>query len=420
MAVVVAGLNHRSVSLAVLEPMAVAPADLPKALAELGGMAHLDEVVVLSTCMRTEIYAVANRFHGAMSDIRNFLSTWSGCPPEYFGDHLYSYYDEAAVTQLFRVAAGIDSAVLGEGEVLAQVRQAWSAARVEQAAGPALEVLFRRAVEVGKRVRSETAIARGTTSLSQAAVSLAEQRLGGLAGRSVLVVGAGVMGQSLCRAVAGRPERGALLVANRTHDHAVALAAEHGGRAVVWAQLVAAMAGVDVVLASTGAAEIVVDSAALRAVAARRGGRDLLVVDVAVPRDVDPGAAGVDGVTLLDMDDLRSFAEAAMEERRKELPRAGQIVSEEVARYFEAAAQRQVAPIVSALRARAETLRLSELDRLAGRLAGLDEAQARAVDALTRGLVAKLLHDPTVNLKVAAGSARGEQLAHALQQLFDL
>jgi glutamyl-tRNA reductase len=400
--------------------MTVLPGRLPKALHELSGYDHLDEVVVVSTCMRTEIYAVANRFHGAVSDIRNFLSGWSGYPPEAFSDHLYSYYDDAAVAHLFRVAAGIDSVVLGEGEVLHQVRHAWQVARAEQAAGPALEVLFRQSVEAGKRVRSETAIARGTTSLSQAAVELAESRLGGLDGRSALVVGAGEMGEAVTRALAGAADRGPLLVANRTPAKASALAAAHGGRAVGWDDVPAALEQVDLVLTSTGAAEVLVDAEELTRVLAAREGRPLLIVDVAVPRDIDPAAGALDGVTLLDMDDLRAFADLAMEDRRHELPRVEQILAAEVDRYFEVAAQREVAPLVAAFRARAEEIRLKELMRLSGRLGDLDERQAGAVEALTKGLVAKLLHDPTVNLKVAAGSPRGEQLAHALQQLFDL
>ena len=170
MSVLVVGLNHRTVPLELLERMTVSEARLPKALTDLRARDHLGEVVVLSTCMRTEIYVVAERFHGAMSDVRNFLSELSSKPPEAFADHLYSFYEDAAVSHLFKVAAGLDSAVLGESEVLGQVRSAWERARAEGAAGSALSALFRHAVEVGKRARSETGIARGVTSVSQAAV----------------------------------------------------------------------------------------------------------------------------------------------------------------------------------------------------------------------------------------------------------
>lgn len=420
MSVVVVGLNHRTVPLETLEGMTVEPARLPKALHDLAGRDHLSEVVVVSTCARTEVYALAHRFHGAVSDIRNFLAEWSGTPPEAFGDHLYAYHEDAAVRHLFLVAAGADSAVLGEGEVLHQVRTAWDAARTEAAAGPVLSALFRQAVETGKRVRSETAIARGTTSLSQAAVALAAARLGSLAGRTMVVVGAGEMGEAMAVALGAVPSAGPVLVANRTWARGAELAGRIGGRAVPWDDLAGALQAADVLLTSTGASDVLLDAETMEAVMEARHGQALLIVDIAVPRDVDPAVGRLAGVTLLDMDDLKGFANEAVAGRRAELPAAEQIVGQEVDRYFDVAAQRQAAPLVVALRDRAEALRLGELERFAVRLAGLDEPQRRAVEALTKSLVAKLLHEPTVNVKAAAGSPQGEQLAAALRQLFDL
>jgi glutamyl-tRNA reductase len=418
-AVVVVGLNQRTVPLPVLETMTVLPADLGKVLDDLDAADHLEEVAVLSTCMRTEVYAVASRFHGALADIRHFLAAWSGQPPEAFSDHLYAYYDEAAVSHLCKVAAGLDSAVLGEGEVLGQVRQAWEVAAREGTAGPTLQVLFRHAVEAGKRVRSETAIARGTTSLSQAAVELATARTGGLEGRRVLVVGAGDMGEAIVRAAAPHVDGGRLLVANRTAARAGRLAHRYGGRAVPWAAMEDALAEADVAISSTRSPDLVITADDV-ASAVGRSRRPLLLVDVAVPRDIDPAARRVEGVTLLDMDDLEAFAGVAVAERRREIPAAEAIVASEVERYLEVAAQREVAPLVAALRERAEEVRAGEVARRAGRLGDLDEAQVQAVEALTRRIVAKLLHDPTVALKAAAGSPRGEALAQAVRQLFGL
>ncbi len=420
MSVVVVGLNHRTVSLPVLEPMTVSVARLPKALHELAGYDHLSEVVVVSTCLRTEVYAVANRYHGAVSDIRNFMATWSGHPPEAFAGHLYEYYDEMAVAHLFKVASGVDSAVLGESEILRQVGDAWAVARNESVAGPVLSILFRHALEVGKRVRSETAISRGTTSLSQAAVALARAELGSLSGVTTLVLGAGEMGEAMAQALAGGLEAGALLVANRTWTKATELAARCGGRAIDWASLPQALLQADVLLASTGSPGILLESADLQPIMEARQGRPLLIIDIAVPRDVDPAVGGLPSVTLLDMDDLSVFASSAMENRRQEVPRAERIVAEEVARYMGRSTERHVAPLVAALHERAEEIRVSEMRRFRGRLAGLDEAQIRAVEALTRGIVGKLLHDPTVNLKAGVGTPSGEQLAQAMRQLFDL
>lgn len=422
MSVVVVGLNHRTVPLEVLERMTVNDARLPKALADLTGRDNLAEAVVLSTCMRTEIYVVADRFHGAVQDVRNFLSELSFAPPEDFSDHMYSFYEDAAVSHLFKVAAGLDSAVVGETEILGQVKDAWERAVAEKACGSALGALFRHAVEVGKRVRSETAISRGTTSVSQAAVQMAAQQFGagGLSGRRILVLGAGDMGEGMAVALAGSVGDGEVLVANRTRARATTLAARVGGRAVDFGSLAGALIEADVLLTSTGSPSVLVDAAEMAAVMAERGGRPLLVVDVAVPRDVDPSVRSLPGVTLLDMDDLRAFAEAGLAARRSEVTKVQRIIGEEVERFTAVASARELSPLVVALRTRGEELRAAEVERFRARLGELTPEQAEAVEALTKGLMSKVLHEPTVRLKEAAGSPRGDRLAEALRALFDL
>ena len=420
MAVVVVGLNHRPVPLEILERMTVSDTHLPKALHDLLEREHLTEAVVLSTCMRTEIYAVAARFHGAMVDVRNVLAAWSGTDPEQFGDHLYSYYEDGAASHLFQVASGIDSAVIGEGEVLRQVRHAWERAQQERAAGPVLSRLFRHAIEVGKRARTETAITRGITSLSQAAVAMASSRLGSLEGRTVLLVGAGEMGEGMVQALAAVPGIGRTLVANRTWARASQLAKRLGGTPVDLAGLGGALEEADVVLTSTGAPSVLVEAADFEAVLPARQGRPLLVVDIAVPRDVDAGVGQLRGVTLLNMDDLKAFVDAAMAERRKEIPVVNRIVAEEVDRFSDLTAEREMAPLVAALRDHAEAVRLSELERYQARLSGLTDRQRASVEALTRSMLAKVLHQPTSALKDVAGSVQGEQLAEAARILFNL
>ena len=420
MSVVVVGLNHRTVPLEILERMTVNDARLPKALADLRSRADLGEVVVLSTCMRTEVYATAERFHGAVVDVRNFLSELGFTAPEDFSDHLYSYYAEAATAHLFRVVSGLDSAVVGESEVLGQVRSAWERAAAEEAAGPVLGGLFRHAVEVGKRVRSQTAIGRGTTSVSQAAVAMAAQRLGTLAGRRILVLGAGDMGEGMAVALAATPGLADVMVANRSWAGAVALASRVGGRPVALGALGGALEEADLLLTSTASPTVLLNAEDLEPVMAARPDRPLLVVDIAVPRDVAADVASVPGVTLLDMDDLRAFADEGLAGRRREIDRVQAIVDEEVERYTAASTARELAPLVVALRQRAEELRLAELERFASRLEGLDPAQRQAVEALTRSVLAKLLHEPTVRLKDAAGTTSGDRLAAALRALFDL
>jgi glutamyl-tRNA reductase len=418
--VVVVGLNHRTVPLEVLERMTVSDARLPKALADLCGRDNLAEAVVLSTCMRTEIYVVADKFHGAVQDVRNFLSELSFQPPEVFADHMYSFYEDAAVGHLFKVASGIDSAVVGETEILGQVKDAWELAAAEKACGPVLGSLFRHAVEVGKRVRSDTAISRGTTSVSQAAVQMAAEHLGGLSGKRILVLGAGDMGEGMAVALAGSVGDGEVLVANRTRARAAALAARVGGRAVDFGSLGAALTEADVLLTSTGSPSVLLDGGDVSMVMGERSGRPLLIVDVAVPRDVDPGVGSLPGVTLLDMDDLKAFAEAGLAGRRREVAKVQQIIAEEVERHLASASARELSPLIVALRARGEEVRQAELERFRAKLAGLEPAEREAVEAVTKGILAKLLHEPTVRLKDAAASPRGDRLAEALRALFDL
>ncbi|MCU1379302.1 MAG: glutamyl-tRNA reductase [Acidimicrobiales bacterium] len=413
---IVVGVNHRNVPLELLERMTVPAERLPKALHDLVSREHVTEAVVLSTCNRTEIYATAEKYHGAMGDVRNSLSEMTHVAPEAFADHLYAYHDTAAVAHLFSVAAGLDSAVIGESEILGQVRQAWEAATAEGAAGPGLHMLFRHALEVGKRARTDTGIGRSMTSVSSAAVALAAERLGTLDGKRVLVLGAGEMGEGMAvsLAAAGVAE---VLVANRTPERARALAERVGGRAVPLFELPQAVVEVDLLLTSTGATSVMVEYGEVEEIVAKRAGRELLIIDVAVPRDVNPSAADLPGVTLLDMDDLRAFADTGLAERRREATRARDIVDEEVSRYRDASTARQVAPVVTAFRDRAEVLRLAEVERLGRKLSDVERA---ALEALSKGLVAKLLHEPTVRLKDAAGTVRGERLAEALRELFDL
>jgi glutamyl-tRNA reductase len=416
--IVVIGLNHRTAPLDLLERTAIDDARVPKALDDLVHREHVGEAVVLSTCNRTEVYAVAEKFHGAYHDIRSFFCDQSYLPPEDVSDHLYVHYDADAAHHLFSVAAGLDSAVLGENEILGQVRNAWDLAQREGAVGSSLNLLFRHAVEVGKRVRTETGISRHIASVSQAAVAMAQQHIGTLAGRRVLVLGAGEMGEGMVRVLsdAGVDD---LSIANRTWQTAVELAEQVGGRAIRLVDLPAALRGADVLLTSTGATSLMVEHAELEAVVAERTS-PLLIVDVAVPRDVDPAAAELPNVTLLDMDDLRSFAEAGVGERQLEVASVQRVIADELERFVGVSTAREVSPLVASLRARGDEVRRSELERLAGRLDGLDDRQREAVEAITKGIVAKLLHQPTVEIKDAAGTARGERLAEALRDLFDL
>ncbi len=418
MSIVVIGVNHRTGPLALLERVSVNAESLPKAIASLTSRVNIREAVVLSTCNRTEVYAVAERFHGAYADIRDFLCELGNLSPDELHPHLYSQHDEAAVAHLFEVASGLDSAVLGETEILGQVRHAWEFAQTEGGAKATLNLLFRHALETGKRARTDTGISRSTTSVSHAAVEMATERLGSLNGRRVLVVGTGEMGEGVAAALiaAGASD---ITVTNRTESRAEHLAERVNGRVVPFSALGETIASVDVLLTCTGSGSVLINSDTVRH--ARAGVNSaLLIVDIAVPRDVDSAVAELDGVTLLDLDDLRDWAAKGIEKRSVEAASVRVIVGEEVERFTIDVTARQAAPLVAQLHEHAETIRLAELDRFSSRLAGLEPAQRAAVEAVTKGIIAKLLHSPSVRLKEDVGTPSGERNAAAVHDLFDL
>ena len=356
MSVVVVGANHRTAPLELLERMAVTGDRLPKLLHALDGAEDVSEVVVLATCNRTEVFLVAERFHSAYSQVRDFFSDLTFLPPDMFADSLYVHYDEQAIHHLFEVTAGLDSAVPGEHEILGQVRTAWDIARAEGTSRRSLNLLFRHALEVGKRARTETRIAHHLTSVSQAAVVIAGERLAdddgadpvesrcagtraanALAGRRVLVLGAGSMAKGMASFLADAGVAD-LVIANRTVDRAAALATtlseQHDRtevRGVGLDGLDAELAAVDVVFCATDATEPVIAAEQLDAATARRADQ-LLVVDVGMPRDVDPAAALLERVELLDMDDVAALTEANLAARRGEADAVRSIVDEEIVR----------------------------------------------------------------------------------------
>lgn len=425
MSVVVVGIEHQQAPLELLERVTVGDAEIAKMLATLRSWENVQEAVVLSTCLRTEVYAVVDRFHDAVDDVCELLATHAGLQLHDVQEHTAVRFDDDVAVHLFSVAAGLESAVLGETEVLGQVRRAWARAQEERASGPVLGELFRNAVQAGKRVRAETGIARGTTSFSYAAIELAAgRRTGGLAGVTVAVVGAGEMGKGIVQALGRLPEGGrpvSVAIVNRSRERARQLVDAAppglGARAAGIEELPAVVADADVVFTAVEAGGHVLTAAGLAVASTRPGG--LLVVDLGMPRNVEPAAAAVEGVTLLDMDDLRSAVTRAVDERRSEAERAAEIVSEELVRYRTATRERGAAPVVSALRARLEELRSGELERHRAQLGALGPGAFEEVDEVTRAVLAKLLHEPTVVLRETSGTSKGERLVEALRALFD-
>jgi glutamyl-tRNA reductase len=420
--VVVVGLNHRSAPIALLERLAIPEERLGKALHQLLNYEHVLEGVILSTCNRLEIVAVVSRYHGGAQDLRNLMAEFCHVAPEELTDHLYTYHDDGAVRHLFRVATGIDSMVVGESEILGQVRRAYTVAHEEGAAGRVLGHAFRQALHVGKRARTETEIGRNPVSVSSAAVELARRALvsRSLAGARVLVVGAGEMGRLAVRALtqAGVSE---VVVMSRTHSKARAVADATGAEARALEQLEDAVCGADIVISSTTSSAMILGRELVERAAARRADGDpLLIVDIAVPRDVDPECAGLRGVVLRDLYDLRGVVEASMGGRIGEISKVEEIVAAEVARFVQWERAGEIAPAISSLVARAEAMRRAELARMSARLEDLSALERQAVDQLTKRIVAKLLHRPLDVAKELASSKQGYLALQALRDLFEL
>jgi len=420
LSLLVVGLEPERSPVELLERVTVPDDRLDKVLATLRDRPNLAETVVVSTCLRTEVYAVAERFHDGVIDIQGMLADWAGVPADELVPHVSVWFDDQVTEHLFEVAAGLRSAVLGETEVLGQVRRAAERAMAARAGGPVLAELFRRAVQVGRRVRSDTAIARGSLSLSHVAAELVADRLGSMAGRRVVVVGAGEMGAGVASALG--PLGAEVVVANRTLARAQQIAATVGGRAVLLSALADELARSDAAVCCVGASTTLLGPVLWQRALARRGAAagSLVVVDLGMPRNVDPTVGELPGIELSDLDELRRRAEQAMAGRRAELAAAEKIVRDEVARYRSDVRARGAAPAVAALRSHVEALREAAVARQRSRRPDLDERQWAAVEAVTAEVVAHLLHQPTVALKDAAGTPRGERLIDAARILFDL
>ncbi|MBS3939995.1 MAG: glutamyl-tRNA reductase [Actinobacteria bacterium] len=424
MSLLVVGCNHRSADLPLLERLAVPAAELPKALRSITGLEHVQEAVVLSTCNRVEIYASVSRFHPGLQELRGWLAERGDIHPQDLDDLQYSYHDDRAAAHLFGVAGGLDSMVVGERQIAMQVKQAMETARVEGSARRVLQRLFRQAIRVGRRVRTDTAIASGASSMVDVGLDVAAERLGSaLTGRHVLLVGAGKMGgltaQRLVDEAAGRID-----VWNRSEDKADRLARRTGGRVVAPGDLADAVAAADLVVCTTGAAEPVLDlDLVLGAVQARRDTAGpqvlpLVLLDLAMPRNVDPRCNDLPGVEVVDIADVRRRADRGVTGEVVAAARA--IVDEEADRFVAWTRASEVEPTIRDLRRTAEKVRDAELERLSGKLSTLDPRQREAVEALSRGIVNTLLHQPTVRLKELADRTGADGHAAALRDLFGL
>jgi glutamyl-tRNA reductase len=464
MAIVVVGLNHRTAPISLLERLAIPEDRTAKALHHLLTFEHVLEGVVLSTCNRIEVYAIVSRFHGGAQDLRNFLAEFGHVAPEEFTDYLYTYHDDAAVRHLFRVAAGVDSMVVGESEILGQTKRAFQMSSDEGGVGRLLGHAFRQALAVGKRARSDTGIGRHPVSVSSAAVELARRAFlsGSLEGKRVLVVGAGKMGTLAVQSL-GRAGATTVTVVSRTEERARDLAAAAGVAVRDLDDIQDAVASADIVICSTTSPGMVLERATVAravarrtegavarrtegavarrtedavarraegavarrkegAVAAARGSaiEPLFIVDIAVPRDVDPSCAEVPGVVLRDIYDLRGVVQTGVGSRVAEVSKVEEIVAAEVGRFVRWERAGEIAPAIAAVVAHAEEMRRSEVARVGGPLRDLSPSQHEAIEQLTKRIVRKLLHRPLDVAKELAGSKQGYLHLQVLRELFEL
>tara|TARA_B100000073_G_scaffold346923_1_gene359631 strand:- start:1938 stop:3164 length:1227 start_codon:yes stop_codon:yes gene_type:complete len=402
------------------EQFAIGEEALPKALAGVHGCRNISEAIVLSTCNRTEVYVYAEKFHGAYQDVRDFFAETAQIAPESFNDYLYAHYDSDAIQHLFSVTCGLDSAVVGENEVQHQVKVAWERAREEGTCGTVINEAFRRALEVGKRVRTQTDLSRNSSSVAKACVEMANHQLGNLADQRILVLGAGEVGEGVATSLATL-ETGHISFINRSFERAHELAKRIDAEAIPFEKINEALSSCDVLLTSTASDSAIFDRARLETIMDGRKGKELLIIDIAVPRDVDPAAASIDGITLFDIDALWSFCtKNSLISNDGAYLEAREIISEEVVRYLEQQSARQVAPLIAGFRNSAEEIRQAELKRFESRLASLSEEQRNTVESLTQGILGKILHEPTIAMNEAAGSPRGDRLAEALRELFNI
>ncbi|GAB2443819.1 glutamyl-tRNA reductase [Streptosporangium sandarakinum] len=415
MSVLVVGLSHRTAPVALLERVSVTGDALVKLLHDVQRDPAVAEAMVVSTCNRVEVYAVVDRFHTAVNGLSELLGVHSGVPLDQLSAHLYVHYEDRAVEHLFSVAAGLDSMVLGEGQILGQVRSALRLAQEEGTLGATLNELVQQALRVGKRSHAETGIDRAGASLVGVGLTLAGRVLGPIGDRTALVVGAGSM-SSLSAATLQRAGVTDIVVVNRTHERAVRLAQAVGGRAAEFGELAAELARADLVISCTGATDLVITADMVPA-------REMFLLDLALPRDVDPAVRDLPGVTLVDLESMQDgTADADTDDggRAEAIVAVREIVAEEVAAYLSAERASRVTPTVVALRSKAADVVEAELGRLVSRLPELDGRARDEVTQTIRRVVDKLLHEPTVRVKQLAQSPAGDHYAEALRELFNL
>lgn len=419
MHLLVVGLSHKTAPIEIRERLTFPAHRQAEALALLVADPAVAEAVIVSTCNRTEIYAVAAGDDEGVDAVIAFMADYHDLDRHELVRSLYITKGVDVVHHLFRVVASLDSMVIGEAQILGQVKEAYDHAFENGATGLALNKLFRQSFVVGKRVRTETEIGENAVSISYAAVELAKKVFDTLAGRTILILGAGKMSELTAKHLVSNGVR-SVLVANRTYEHAQELAERFDGEAIRYDDLYERMRGADIVISSTAATHYVITKEQVSLAMRGRGGRPLFLIDIAVPRDIEPAVNELSNVFLYDIDDLSGVVESNLEERMREAERAEHIITEEITSFARWRESLEVVPTVAAIRAKADVIRRSELEKACKRLGGLSEKDWETIDALTCAIVNKMLHGPTQRLKQAAEAKDGYAYVEAARHLYGL
>jgi glutamyl-tRNA reductase len=420
MEILVLGLSHKTAPIEIRERLFVSERDLPKALEMLGEPPELAERILVTTCNRVEVYAVTEGpVEQAAAAITDCLARYHNLAAASFAGTLYRHTAGEAVRHVFRVASSLDSMVVGEPQILHQVKGAYAAARALEAAGVILTNLLEQAFHVAKRVRSETGIGGSAVSISSAAVELARKIFGDLAGRTVLILGAGEMAELALRHLMDDGVR-SVLVANRTHERAVALAEQFHGRAVTYESFQQEMVAADIVISSTAAPHVVLKKEDVQGIILQRRHRPIFLIDIANPRDIDPACNDIDNVYLYNIDDLQAVVAANLKERQREAERAEPIIEREVEVYLNWLRQQDVVPTIVSLRTRVEQIRTAELGKALSRMGDLTPEQREVIAAMSTAMVNKILHQPMTELRRRAVHQDGHMYTTVLRRLFGL
>ncbi|HLB87271.1 MAG: glutamyl-tRNA reductase [Acidobacteria bacterium 13_1_40CM_4_58_4] len=410
------GVNHKSAPVEVRERLAIPESRLPEAMQRLAAYPGVDEGLILSTCNRVELLTQTK--NGSV-DLRGFVGNYFKVNPADLEPHLYEYREQDAIRHLFRVTASLDSMVVGEPQILGQVKEAYATARAVGAVHSQLDLLLTRAFAVAKRVRTETAVGSSAVSVASVAVELAKKIFGSLNGKHVYLVGAGKMSELAARHLLAHGAA-SIFVANRTYDRASQLAAKFNGQAIRFEELYETCDRADIVITSTGAPVTIFHREHGERFMSRRKNRPMFFIDIAVPRDVDPEMNKLDGIFVYDIDDLQQAVASHVADRKKEAERAEAIVNSEVERFQARLQTLDVVPTIVSLQDHLETIRQAEIDRVRGRLGPLSPEQELALETLTHGIVNKIMHTPISTLKTAAREPEATTVIDIVRRLFNL